>query len=1540
MNTHLAVKQALASRHSRLPLCFLLLLLSLFAPFRSRAQTRDEMQGSYAVLDFKPAELRPMPSPDAIARAREAYFRGDIVRILGGTPEDMKRLLGVNVGTSSSARESAEFRSVIAVQKANGVMRQYHGRITDRGSRSEAWRKAFERWRHSHNAPGVGTGEPSQPTAAWTLIQQNTYSGNGGGGGGTNYTISIYRLNTEQTVHDYYMVVQDSNVVPNYSPPCYAVLIGSCGWWTEHRTFRMSAGAKSVLIDHGPTGTITGENVSWSVGASLTPQGPGASAGFGESWSQPSVLTTDHSDDATASWEEDFTGRVATTPPPDTASGSFLSHQGAIFQIPFTQSFTLSITNSARFVFLGAFNQNVNGSPDDDGLQVNIPVDPPILSVSPRQLTIAPGQTRVASVTATIPNSYQGLSWQVTAQPAQGLSINQTTGAGSTSLLLTVEPGQLIGTTWNLNVQTNPPYGAPAVALNPIIVTITAGSPPPLALEGILLAGGVSGGAPSRSADVYETLNNSIVPVGPLTTGRSQHTATALADGKILVAGGQASSPTGLSVTATAEIYDPNTQTFTPVRGAMSCPGTPGCMTQARWGHTATLLPDGRVLIAGGAAALSGESTNTAEIYDPATQTFNSTGSMATTRVFHAAAWIPSLNKVLISGGYVDPFPQGALDSSEYFDPSTGQFSPGPSVPVALGYPVAVSTGACTFCLIGGVDFSERPLNSFSIFSAQTAVWSAAGALNISRFQSTATPVGNSGLLVAGGSTEDTEGHSHVSATAEINALSSNAWQGWKFANNASTCPGALGCMVTARASHTASGLPDGQILLAGGQDDAGNGLATTEIYDPQSQKFTLGPAMTLPRFSHSATPFHVTGVSTKTTLDSSQNPSVYGQAVTFIATVTSVSGASPTGFVTFNDGSTQLGKVQLTGGSASLKVPSLPAGNHPIEAAFGGSDRFAGSTSPITNQTVGMLTPSISVVSSANPSHAGDLVKFTAKVSSSDGTPEGAVDFMDGTTLLQTVPLHESEAAFSTKALTAGAHTVTAKYGGDTNYRSVISPALSQTVLLNTQTAVTSSANPSAFGQAVNFTASVTAVGATPTGAVDFVVDSKIVAKGVSVRQGQAVYSSDQLTEGNHTITAVYTPDGNSNFAGSTSPAITQSVLTATTTVVTSSANPSNPGQTVTFQASVAATTGTPTGAVDFLDGSTLIATNVPLMNGRANYPTAALQSGSHSITATYRPHANTQFATSTSSPFAQVIRGTTSTTLTSSPNPSSHGQTVMFTATVTTTGGTPTGGTVTFTDSVATLGQAPLTGGKAAFSTTTLTKGAHAIVASYSGDSAFAASKSPVLTQTVNLAVPFVTLRSSQNPSNLGQSVTFTATVTGPHGTSPTGTVLFVDRGSLVLGSAPLSGTAAVYSTSALNVGDHSVTADYQGDDNFGPVTSEPVNQQVLRAGCLPSTISLSASPSPSTLGQMVMFTAAATWRDGGTPVGNVTISESLDNNQVKYWGTADLTAGAAVIRVNDLSSGTHRMYATYGGDAPSNHCGATSGSFDQTVNAPRGR
>ena len=169
----------------------------------------------------------------------------------------------------------------------------------------------------------------------------------------------------------------------------------------------------------------------------------------------------------------------------------------------------------------------------------------------------------------------------------------------------------------------------------------------------------------------------------------------------------------------------------------------------------------------------------------------------------------------------------------------------------------------------------------------------------------------------------------------------------------------------------------------------------------------------------------------------------------------------------------------------------------------------------------------------------------------------------------------------------------------------------------------------------------------------------------------------------------------------------------------------------------------GTPTGTVAFHDGTISIGTGT-LSAGQATLSTSTLSIGTHSITAIYQGDAT--FEPSTSPAVTQTVAGqATSTSVASSANPSAAGQALTFTATVTTSSGTPTG-TVTFFDDLSALGTGALSAGQATFTTPDLAAGSHAITATYSGDATFATSTSAVLTQTVNNAPTTTALASSR--------------------------------------------------------------------------------------------------------------------------------------------------------------------------------------------------
>ena len=243
-------------------------------------------------------------------------------------------------------------------------------------------------------------------------------------------------------------------------------------------------------------------------------------------------------------------------------------------------------------------------------------------------------------------------------------------------------------------------------------------------------------------------------------------------------------------------------------------------------------------------------------------------------------------------------------------------------------------------------------------------------------------------------------------------------------------------------------------------------------------------------------------------------------------------------------------------------------------------------------------------------------------------------------------------------------------------------------------------------------------------------------------------------------------------------------------------------------------------------------------------------------------------------------------------------------------------------------TLGTGTLnSSGVATFATPALTAGAHSITAVYGGSSNFGGSTSSILTQTVNQTGSAIALTSSLNPSTLGQSVTFTATVAKSGGSgTPTGTVTFKD-GSTTLATMPLSGATASFSTSSLTAGSHSITATYNGDAIFSPSTSPPLVQAVNQPAA--TTTTLASSVNPSNVGQAVTFTATVT-SSAGTPSGTVSFKDGAT-----VIGTATLAAGAAAFTTSSLTLGRHTITASYGGTA--GFAASTSPALTQTVQTP---
>jgi hypothetical protein len=362
-----------------------------------------------------------------------------------------------------------------------------------------------------------------------------------------------------------------------------------------------------------------------------------------------------------------------------------------------------------------------------------------------------------------------------------------------------------------------------------------------------------------------------------------------------------------------------------------------------------------------------------------------------------------------------------------------------------------------------------------------------------------------------------------------------------------------------------------------------------------------------------------------------------------------------------------------------------------------------------------------------------------------------------------------------------------------------------------------------------------------------------------------------------------------------------------------------------VTAAGGVAVNQGTVTFTVRNSGGAVVgaAATSGTVTNGAAtaNYTLpAGAAPGDYSIEAAYNPGEN--FAGSAGAGALTIQKAATSVALASSVNPSAFGQSVTFTATVTSGGGNPTG-KVDFRDGATFLAQANLNGGSATLTLSNLSVGAHNITATYLGNANFQASVSPAVPQTVNAANTATALAASVNPSVFGQSVTFTATVTAqpPGGGTPAGTVQFFD-GATLLGAGTLNAQGrATLAVANLSVATHSITAAYTGAAGYNASLSPAVAQVVNKAA---TTTSL-AGPNNSNVGQSVTFTAtvAAVAPGSGAPAGAV---QFKINGVNAAGGLKTLVNGQASYTTNTLPAGSYIITAEYQGNASYN---ASSGT-----------
>ena len=315
-------------------------------------------------------------------------------------------------------------------------------------------------------------------------------------------------------------------------------------------------------------------------------------------------------------------------------------------------------------------------------------------------------------------------------------------------------------------------------------------------------------------------------PTGSLHVARLDPSATLLLDGRVLIAGGF-TDINSLTNTSTAELYDPSDGTFS----------LTGSMTTGRGGHTATLLPNGKVLIAGGLVSGNTGFISSAELFDPSTGTFSPTGSLSIGRSAASATLLDLNGKVLIVGGQVSGFLR--TSSAELYDPIAKTFATSSaSLSVARYGHQAVHLLNGSVLITGG---NSNQTSVAELYNAAADMFSSAGNLSAARGGNSITLLPSGQILVAGGNA------GVYLATAELYNPAINAFSPTRN-------------MSDARYAHTATLLSDGTVLVAGGlvnpsMTPGGNiFLSSAEFYDPLTATFALTSSLNTGRYGHTAT--------------------------------------------------------------------------------------------------------------------------------------------------------------------------------------------------------------------------------------------------------------------------------------------------------------------------------------------------------------------------------------------------------------------------------------------------------------------------------------------------------------------------------------------------------------------------------------------------------------------------------------------------------------------------------------------------------------
>jgi uncharacterized delta-60 repeat protein len=332
------------------------------------------------------------------------------------------------------------------------------------------------------------------------------------------------------------------------------------------------------------------------------------------------------------------------------------------------------------------------------------------------------------------------------------------------------------------------------------------------------------------SAEIFDPDENTWTPAAlipdPAERERGHHTATLLPDGRVLVVGGLTNFPPGPSILRkTAFIFDPKTDGWTATSD----------LSIARSHHTAILLPNGRVLVAGGSNEPRGTATASTELFDPATETWTPVGDLNAARVLYTATLLPD-GRVLATGGLSALAIAGGVPiaSTEVFDPATGTWTPigDLNIPHALHSATLLVDGRVLVAGGGGSPLDPLPQTAEAeLLSSPTGRWTVTGELKTRRDGHTTTLLPNGRVLVAGGK-------GAAGSSAEVFDPATGRWM-------------VTGELKTRRDGHTATLLPRGRVLVAGGKGAAGS---SAEVFDPATGRWMVTGELKTRRDGHTAT--------------------------------------------------------------------------------------------------------------------------------------------------------------------------------------------------------------------------------------------------------------------------------------------------------------------------------------------------------------------------------------------------------------------------------------------------------------------------------------------------------------------------------------------------------------------------------------------------------------------------------------------------------------------------------------------------------------